>query len=94
VDEGLILGRYRPLAELGEGGHGAVDLAFDTKMARRVAIKRIPLTRRGIQILSSTTGLREARTAALLNHPNIVTVHEWDTDDDEAFLIMEHVDGA
>jgi serine/threonine-protein kinase len=94
VDEALILGRYRPLAELGEGGHGTVDLAFDTKMARRVAIKRIPLTRRGIQILSSTTGLREARTAALLNHPNIVTVYEWDTDDDEAFLIMEHVDGA
>jgi len=94
VDEALILGRYRLLAELGEGGHGAVDLAFDTKMARRVAIKRIPVTRRGIQILSRTTGLREARTAALLNHPNIVTVYEWDTDDDEAFLIMEHVDGA
>ena len=94
MDEGLILGRYRPLAELGEGGHGTVDLAFDTKMARRVAIKRIPLTRRGVQILSRTTGLREARTVALLNHPNIVTVYEWDTDDDEAFLIMEHVDGV
>lgn len=89
-----MLGRYRPLAELGEGGHGSVDLAFDTKMARRVAIKRIPLTRRGMEILSRTAGLKEARTAALLNHPNIVTVHEWDTDDDEAFLIMEHVDGA
>jgi eukaryotic-like serine/threonine-protein kinase len=94
VDEGLILGRYRSLAELGEGGHGAVDLAFDTKMARRVAIKRIPVSHRGIEILSSTTGLREARTAALLNNPNIVTVYEWDTDADEAFLIMEHVDGA
>jgi len=94
VDEELILGRYRLLAELGEGGHGSVDLAFDTKMARRVAIKRIPVSKRGIEILSRTTGLREARTAALLNHPNIVTVYEWDTDDDEAFLIMEHVDGA
>jgi serine/threonine-protein kinase len=94
VDEGLILDRYRPLAELGEGGHGTVDLAFDTKMTRRVAIKRIPVSHRGIEILSRTTGLKEARTAALLNHPNIVTVYEWDTDDDEAFLIMEHVDGA
>jgi serine/threonine-protein kinase len=93
VDEGLILGRYRALAELGEGGHGAVDLAFDTKMARKVAIKRIPVSHRGIEILARTTGLREARTAALLNHPNIVTVYEWDTDADEAFLIMEHVDG-
>ncbi len=94
MEEELILGRYRLLAELGEGGHGSVDLAFDTKMARRVAIKRIPVTRRGIQLLSRTTGLKEARTAALLNHPNIVTVYEWYTDEDEAFLIMEHVDGA
>lgn len=94
MEQGLILGRYRPLAGIGEGGHGAVDLAFDTKMARRVAIKRIPVSHRGIEILSRTTGLKEARTAALLNHPNIVTVYEWDTDDDEAFLIMEHVDGA
>jgi tRNA A-37 threonylcarbamoyl transferase component Bud32 len=94
VEEALVLGRYRPLAEIGEGGHGAVDLAFDTKMARRVAIKRIPVSHRGIEILSRTTGLKEARTAALLNHPNVVTVYEWDTDDDEAFLIMEHVDGA
>jgi serine/threonine-protein kinase len=94
VEEALILGRYRPLAEIGEGGHGAVDLAFDTKMARRVAIKRIPVSHRGIEILSRTTGLKEARTAALLNHPNVVTVYEWDTDDDEAFLIMEHVDGT
>jgi hypothetical protein len=94
VEQGLILGRYRPLAELGEGGHGAVDLAFDTKMARRVAIKRIPLSHAGVRRLGQTTGLAEARTSALLNHPNVVTVFEWDTDADEAFLIMEHVDGA
>jgi len=94
VEQALILGRYRPLAELGEGGHGAVTLAFDTKMARRVAIKRIPLSHAGVRRLTDTTGLAEARTAAMLNHPNIVTVHEWDTDLDEAFLIMEHVDGV
>ncbi|HEX9092534.1 MAG TPA: serine/threonine-protein kinase, partial [Coriobacteriia bacterium] len=94
MEQELILGRYRPLAELGEGGHGAVTLAFDTKMARRVAIKRIPLSHAGIRRLAATTGLQEARTAALLNHPSIVTMHEWDTDADEAFLIMEHVDGA
>ena len=94
MDEGLILGRYRPLMELGEGGHGAVILAYDTRMARRVAIKRIPLTEEGIARLSRSTGIAEARTSALLNHPNIVTVHDWDTDDDEAFLVMEHVDGA
>lgn len=94
MEQGLILGRYRLLAEIGEGGHGAVDLAYDTKMSRRVAVKRIRLSEGGILRLSRTTGLAEARTAALLNHPNVVTVHEWDTDEDEAFLIMEYVDGV
>ena len=94
MDDTLILGRYRPLAILGEGGHGTVELAFDTRMARRVAIKRVPVTHRGFEILSHSAGLAEARIAALLNHPHIVTMYEWDTDDDEAFLIMEYVDGA
>jgi serine/threonine-protein kinase len=94
VEEPLILDRYRPLADLGSGGHGSVVLAFDTKMTRRVAIKRLPLPldRTGRPV--ARVGLAEARTAALLNHPNIVIVHEWDTDTDEAFIVMEHLDGA
>lgn len=94
MEEPLILDRYRPLADLGSGGHGAVVLAFDTKMARRVAIKRLPLPRTRSGAIVPRTGLAEARTAALLNHPNIVTVHEWDTDSDEAFIVMEDLDGA
>ncbi|MDO9555988.1 MAG: serine/threonine-protein kinase [Coriobacteriia bacterium] len=89
MEEPLILERYRPLAELGSGAHGTVVLAFDTRMARRVAIKRLPLGHE-----ARKAGLAEARTAAMLNHPEIVVVHEWDTDDDEAFLVMEYVDGA
>lgn len=94
MEEPLILDRYRPLADLGAGGHGSVVLAFDTKMARRVAIKRLPLPldRSGVQ--ATPAGLAEARTAAMLNHPNIVIVHEWDTDSDEAFIVMEALDGA
>ncbi len=94
MERQLILNRYRPVDELGHGGHGEVVLAYDTRMARRVAIKRLPLPidRDGRPL--QRAGLAEARTAALLNHPNIVTVHEWDTDSDEAFIIMEHVDGA
>jgi serine/threonine-protein kinase len=93
VDESHILGRYRPIAELGVGGHGSVVLAFDTKMARRVAIKQLPLPtdRSGSPV--SRAGLAEARTAALLNHPCIVTVHEWDTDSSFAYIVMEDVDG-
>ncbi|MRS12576.1 MAG: serine/threonine protein kinase [Actinobacteria bacterium] len=94
MEQPLILDRYRPLTDLGSGGHGSVVLAFDTKMARRVAIKRLPLPRDRRGLPTAPAGLAEARTAALLNHPNIVTVHEWDTDADEAFIVMEALDGA
>lgn len=92
VEEQLILDRYRPLADLGSGGFGSVVLAFDTKMARRVAIKRLPLE--GGHAAVRRAGLAEARTAAMLNHPSIVTVHEWDTDGSAAYIVMEDIDGA
>ena len=94
MEQPLILDRYRPLETLGEGGYGTVVLAYDTRMQRRVAIKRLPFPSDRAGRPVAPTGLAEARTAALLNHPSIVTVHEWDTDADEAFIIMEHVDGA
>lgn len=94
MEEPLILDRYRPLADLGSGGHGSVTLAFDTKMARRVAIKRLPLPLDRSGRVIERAGLAEARTGALLNHPNIVTVHEWDSDSDEAFIVMEAIDGV
>lgn len=95
VDQPLILDRYRPLRDLASGGFADVVLAFDTKMHRRVAIKRLPLPHGGRRSAPDVRiGLAEARTVALLSHPNIVTVHEWDADSDEAFLIMEFVDGA
>ena len=95
MDQQLILDRYRPLAELGEGGFGEVVLAWDTRMQRRVAVKRLalPLDSRGT-VVRNPPGLAEGRTAAMLNHPSIVTVYDFETDADEAFLIMEYVDGA
>jgi hypothetical protein len=95
VEQQLILDRYRPLEELGEGGYSTVVLAWDTRMQRRVAIKRmaLPVDRFG-RPLPNPPGLTEARTAALLNHPSIVTVFDFETDADEAFIIMEHADGA
>lgn len=94
VERPLILDRYRPLESLGEGGFGSVDLAWDTKIQRRVAIKRIDLPRDHRGQTQLPPGLAEARTAAMLAHPNIVQVFDFDTDADEAFLIMEYVDGA
>ena len=95
MEQQLILDRYRPLEDLGQGGFATVTLAWDTRMQRRVAVKRLPLPRdrRGL-VDHNPPGLAEARTAALLNHPAIVTVYDFETDSDEAFLIMEHVDGA
>ena len=95
VEQQLILDRYRPLEELGEGGYGTVVLAWDTRMQRRVAIKRMPLPLDSLgEPVPNPPGLAEARTAAMLNHPAIVTVYDFETDSDEAFLIMEHIDGA
>ena len=95
MEQQLILDRYRPLAELGAGGFATVTLAWDTRMQRRVAIKRFDLPAESrTDAAEHAAGLVEARTAAMLNHPSIVTVYDFATDSDEAFLIMEHVDGA
>ena len=104
AEEQLILGRYRVLAEAGAGGFGTVQLAWDTRMQRRVAVKVIDLTgiaeQQGqtlddVSDLPNTaiTGLDEARTAAMLNNANIVTVHDFEVQDNFAYLIMEYVDG-
>ena len=93
----VILNRYRVLSRCGTGGFGTVCISWDTRLQRRVAIKRIPLIS-GIDsrgVLASTVGeaLAEARTACLLAHPNIVTVYDFEQDGRYAYLVMEYVDG-
>ncbi len=89
----LILDRYRPLRELGRGGFGTVVLAWDTRLQRRVAIKRLPFPVDAAGVPRRPPGLTEARTAAMLSHPAVITALDFETDNDEAFLIMEYVDG-
>jgi len=88
----LLLDRYRVLEELDVGGFATVHLAFDERIARRVAIKVLPLqkTRKG-----EVVGLEEARTAALLSHPAIVSLFDFEVDGERglAYLIMEYIDG-
>ncbi len=87
----LLLNRYRILSEVDEGGYGLVFLAYDERMARRVAIKRIPLN---LSTHQAARALQEARIAAMLNHPHIVSVLDFETDEsDLAYLIMEYVEG-
>ncbi|MCK4777409.1 MAG: protein kinase, partial [Actinomycetia bacterium] len=73
MEEKLLLDRYRILAKVGEGATAKVYRAFDTKIGRDVAIKEIkagPSTAPRV--------IREIRTVATLNHPNIVTVFEFE----------------
>nr|MDQ3936472.1 serine/threonine protein kinase [Actinomycetota bacterium] len=86
----LVLGRYRLERKLGAGGFGVVWLAFDEKLEREVAVKVIqadgddPVTARAS---------REARVAARLNHPGIVSLYELGEDEEAVCLVSELVPG-
>ena len=89
---GSVLGHYRLLELLGKGGMGEVYLAEDTKLQRRVALKTLsPELAKDHDRVQRFE--REARAAAALNHPNIVTIHSVETDGDIAFLTLELVEG-
>ncbi len=84
--------RYHIRGELGRGGMGIVYEAFDTVLDRKVAFKVLPghLTSSG---KDSGHFLREAKAAAKLNHPNIVTVYDAGSQGGRLYIAMEHVDG-
>lgn len=88
---GKRIGRYEVISLLGVGGMGAVFLAHDTTLHRRVALKVLGPS--GDEEASRTRLLREARNAAALNHPNICTIHEVGEADGTTFIAMEYVEG-
>lgn len=89
----LIGGRYRLVREIGRGGMGAVWLAVDGVLGREVAVKRV-----GMLLGGSSPDLaraeREAKLAAALNHPHVVAVFDFVSDDQVQWLVMEYVDGV
>ena len=87
----LILDRYKPLSTAGKGGSGTVQICWDTRIQRRVAIKRITIPESSPD--GTIPGLSEARTGAMLKHPNIASVIDFETSGQEAFLIMEAIEG-
>ena len=89
---GATLGHYRIVELLGKGGMGEVYLAEDTKLQRRVALKILNPDLAGDADRRERFE-REARAAAALNHPNIVTIHSVETVGDVVFLTLELVDG-
>jgi tetratricopeptide (TPR) repeat protein len=86
-------GRYERIRELGRGGMGVVYLARDSVLEREVAYKILPEgLRENPNALKNF--LREAKAAAQLNHPNIVTVYDAGESDDGFYLAMELVNGT
>ena len=85
-------GQYEILREVGRGGMGIVFLARDLKLERLVAIKTLPPTLAADDVIRARF-LREARTAAALNHPNIVPIHRADDINGTVFFVMGFVDG-
>jgi serine/threonine protein kinase len=90
---GLIGGRYRVLGNLGKGAMGLVFKAHDPVLDRKVAIKQMTAD------IADNDELRqrfyvEARAAARLNHPNIITIYELQESGGEIFMIMELLEGT
>jgi len=89
---GETLGSYRLIDRLGAGGMGEVWRAEDTKLLRPVAIK-ILSERIANDPEWKARFLREARTIAQMNHPNIATIYSIEQEADKLFIAMELVKG-
>lgn len=106
IQNSVLQGRYRVMDECTTGGFGDILISWDTRLQRRVAIKRIPLfsgaeygdfsSQDGTYNHISSTiqeALQEARAASRLSHPNIVSMYDFETDSMYAYLVMEYIDG-
>jgi serine/threonine-protein kinase len=92
------LGRYEVVSELGKGAMGIVYLAKDPVIGRMVAIKTIRVSAGGDEEDTQEFRerfVREAQTAGILSHPNIVTIHDIgeDPDTQTSFIAMEYIEG-
>ncbi len=90
---GKTLGRYRIFEKIGSGGWGDVYRARDERLDRDVALK--VLSQRALEEDSSRKRFRkEALVLSRLNHPNIATILDFDTQEGLDFLVMEYISGT
>ena len=91
ISHGGQIGPYRLIREIGRGGMGVVYEAEDKAMPRRVAVKVVAAGL--LETASRAALLREARIAAVLQHPNIVPVLAAGEVDGVAYIAMQYIDG-
>jgi serine/threonine protein kinase len=93
LEETILGGRYRLIERLGVGGMAYVYRAYDQNLQREVAIKILRETLIDDPSFQASF-LQEARSAANLSHPNIVTIYDFGYDQDRYFLVMEYIEGT
>src|SRR5207302_2937512 len=92
ISPDTVIGQYRVISKIGEGGMGEVYRARDTMLGRDVAIKVLPAA-------FSTDGERlrrfeqEAQAAGALNHPNILVIFHIGTHDGAPYIVSELLEG-
>ncbi|MBS1827062.1 MAG: protein kinase [Acidobacteria bacterium] len=88
---GETISHYRILSKLGEGGMGIVYLAEDTKLQRNVALKFLSTDE--VRPEDRERFLREARSAATIQHPNVCPIHAVEEEDGRLFFAMAYIKG-
>jgi len=89
---GQTIGHYAVVEQIGAGGMGVVYRAIDQRLNRDVALKVLPAGKLGDDAPRKRFR-KEALALAKLNHPNIGTVFDFDTQNDIDFLVMEYIPG-
>ena len=84
----ILFNRYEFREKIGSGGSGEVYRAWDRKLEREVAVKEIPLRSSRLEEV-----LNEGRAIARLNHPNIVTLYDFEVGSRSCFFIMDYLQG-